>query len=122
MFSRIAIGLIFGAIVGLPLQTVFSSDNYGREWLTVIVAGGLAGLTYHLGFRSATVASNRQGLFEAQSRLDFLDRIERLETHLRDHHDKTGAWIKEHEKGLITAHQADHREGQTHYVSHEGLP
>jgi hypothetical protein len=122
VLSRIAIGLILGAAVGLPAQALFSSDNYGRVWLTLILAGGISGLTYHLGFSAAKKNGERQRLLEAQSQIDFVDRIDRLEQHLRDHHDKTVAWIKEHENELIAAHQTEHREGRTHYVSHEGLP
>ena len=122
MPSRIAIGLIFGAVVGLPVQTLFSSDNYGRVWLALILAGGIAGLIYHLGFSAAKKDAERERRFAAQSRHDLLDRIDRLEQHLRDHHDKTDAWISAHEKELVSAHQTEHAEGWTHYVSHEGLP
>jgi hypothetical protein len=122
MLSRIAIGLILGAAVGLPAQTLFPSTVYGRVWLTFIIAGGLAGLAYHLGFREAARQAEVRRQFEAQARLDQLDSIEKLEQHLRGSHDKSRAWITEHQEDLDSEHFRDHRERPSSHMFHAELP
>jgi hypothetical protein len=117
-----AIGLLLGAIVGLPIQTFLSANNYGRAWLTVILAGGFAGLTYHLGYKAADKDADRRRKFEARAHVEFLDSIDRLKQHLRQVHDKTDRWINANEAELPAAHQTEHREGRTHYQLHEDLP